>query len=182
MKRILTAIVMVLGSMLPLAVTAAPAGATCAPPSAGSPIYSIRNATTVYYPTNVMSSWVYPQYGSISISYSETKTAEMSASVTATVSAEASAVFASASSSLGVTVGGSWSRSSTWSYTMNVDKDPYHWYRGHLYHYSKNFQVMKKSFNYNTCLYVNKWSSWQDVNHAPVGTNSNVWKLDQKAA
>jgi hypothetical protein len=93
-------------------------------------------------------------------------------------------VFAKASTSLGVTVGGSLSKTEQWSYTANVPADTKHKYRLHAYHYSANFQVMKKRFNGapQVCNYQNAWSSWQTVKHAPAKANRNVWRLDKAAA
>lgn len=183
MKRVLTVLIMLVSSFVPVAVfTASSASATCAPPSGVDVIYSFRNVAKAYAGTNIMSDWVHPQYGPATITYSKSTTAELNASVTATVGAEGSVIFAKASASIGVTVGGSWSKDQTWSYSLTYPKDPYHLYRLHLYHYSVNFQVMKKYFSPGSCNYVNAWGSWQQVTHAPVTGNTNSWKTDKIAA
>ncbi len=182
MKKIL-AVLAVVASMLVVPVLAAsPASARCAPPG-DETIYTFKNKSFTYHPTNIHSDWAIFRRGG-SITYSKTKTMQVSASMTATVSAEAGVIFAKASTSLGLTVGGSHSWSQSWSYTANVPADRKHKYRLHAYHYTANFSVMKKRFNGapSVCNYQNAWKSWQRVKHAPAKASKNVWRLDKAAA
>ncbi|GAB2979519.1 hypothetical protein [Nocardioides montaniterrae] len=184
MKRSFTvksAVLAVLVSLLAVVggVAAPAAHASCPPPdSSAQYIYKFANKTTTYHSTNLASDWVYwPQGGSIN--YTKNTTGTTSASVTATVSAEAGVIFAKASTSFGITVGKTWSKSQVWSYTANVPSGTGYRYRLHMYHYSLNFDVMKKTWSYGTCGYINYWSSWQHVAHAPVASSSNIWRLDR---
>lgn len=115
---------------------ASPAQAVCDQPGA---IYSFKSKVYTTLPTNVMTPWMsYP--GDITLS--QTKTATATASVTATVSAEAGIVFAKASASLGVTVGGSWSKADTWSAHQAVPRGKQG--RLRLYHDAVGFVVTKQ--------------------------------------
>lgn len=182
MKRLLVLVTMLASVLVPLGI-AAPAQAYCIPPDGTEVIYKFRNKQFVYHPTNLMSNWVVLRNGG-SITYQQTTTKEVNASVTATVSAEAGVIFAKASTSLGITVGGSYSKSASWSYTANVPASTTYKYRLHQYHYSVNFEVMKKRWSRATCAYTtNVWSSWQRIKHAPHKSESRaVWRLDKAAA
>ncbi len=182
MKKIISALVLLASTLVVPVLAAAPASARCAAPGPDV-IYSFKDKSFTYYPTNIHSDWAIFRRGG-SITYSKTKTMTVSASVTATVSAEAGVVFAKASTSLGVTVGGSHAWTESWSYTANVPADTQHKYRLHAYHYTANFSVMKKRFNGapSVCNYQNVWSSWQRVKHAPAKASRNVWRLDKAAA
>jgi hypothetical protein len=116
--------------------TPSPAQAVCDQPGA---VYSFKNKVYTTLPTNVMTPWMsYP--GDISLS--QTKTATATASVTATVSAEAGIVFAKASASLGVSVGGSWSKADTWTAHQAVPRGKQG--RLRLYHDAVGFTVTKQ--------------------------------------
>ncbi len=182
MKKILAALAVVAASLAVPVATASPAQARCAPPGP-EVIYSFKNKSFTYHPTNIRSDWVSLRRGG-TITYSKTKTMQVSASMTATVSAEAGVIFAKASTSLGITVGGSKSWTEQWSYSANVPADTKHKYRLHAYHYTANFSVMKKRFNGApaVCNYQNSWSKWQRVTHAPAKASRNVWRLDKAPA
>ncbi|GAA4817752.1 hypothetical protein ACFQ0K_09195 [Nocardioides caeni] len=154
------------------------AEARCIPANDLYRIYTFKDKTTSYHPTNIQSDWATFRSGG-TITYNKTKTATVSASVTATVSAEAGVIFAKASTSLGVTVGGSWSKSDSWAYSAVVPADSSHRYRLHMYHFSVSFKVMRKNWSYAKCNYVNAWGSWQTVKHAPTKANRNIWRLDK---
>ena len=182
MKKIATALTMLVSMLVVPVLAASPASARCAPPG-DDVIYKFTNKSFTYYPTNIHSDWAIFRNGG-SITYSKTKTMEVNGSMTATVEAEAGVIFAKASASLGVTIGGSKSWTQQWSYTANVPKDTEHKYRLHAYHYTANFSVMKKVFNGapSVCDYQNAWKSWQRVTHAPAKASRNVWRLDKAAA
>jgi hypothetical protein len=55
-----------------------------------------QDKVAVRKPTSVYSNWVWPRYGSFTITYNETKSYTNSASVTSTVSVSANGIFASA--------------------------------------------------------------------------------------
>ncbi|NEC87531.1 hypothetical protein [Streptomyces sp. SID12501] len=157
---------------------AAPASAACAPdPGKG---YKITNKSTVQKATNLHSNWVYDNIKS-EIKYGENETAEVNASGTAGVEAEASAIFAKASTSFSVTVGGSWSKSSNWEYTLTpTNKAGKTKVRMTMFHESKKFKVRKYTYKYDAnCKYkeTTVWTKWMT---APVKKNSNVWGLEWK--
>lgn len=157
---------------------AAPTSAACAPnPGKG---YKITNKSTVQKSTNLHSDWMYDHLGG-NLTYNATSTAEVNASGTAGVEAEAGAIFAKASASFSVTVGGSWSRSSSWEYSIPAkNKAGKTKVRMTMFHESKKFKVRKYTYRYNAnCKYVEKtvWTKWMV---APVKSNSNVWGLEWK--
>ena len=182
MKRAVIAVATLVAALVVPVVAAAPAQARCIPANDRYHVYTISNKSFVYHPGNVYSDWViFPRGGTIS--YSQSRTLTVSASMTATVSAEAGAIFAKASTSFGVTVGGSYSKAQTWTYSANIPADATHKYRLHVYHYSVNFTVTKKLWNYTTCNYSTTASGWpQRVSHAPVKRDNNVWRVDRAAA
>ncbi|MFI2430751.1 hypothetical protein [Streptomyces sp. NPDC018693] len=157
---------------------AAPASAACAPsPGKG---YRITNKSTVSKPTNLHSEWMYDNLGG-TLTYNEAKTAEVNASGTAGIEAEAGAIFAKASTSFSVTVGGSWSKTSNWTYSIPAkNKAGKTKVRMTMFHESKKFKATKYTYYYDgNCKYHEKivWSKWIT---APVKKNSNVWGLEWK--
>ena len=182
MKRFVALFAMLLGLLVPITAAAPAAQAACAPPDGTQVYYKFRNKSFTYYPTNLKSSWaLFPHGGTIS--YTETFTKHVEASMTATVEAEAGVIFAKVSTSVGVTVGGGYQWSKSWSYTTNVPADRDHKYRLHNYHYTVNFGVMKKRWvGGGICDFKNAWSSWQRVTHAPVKAERSVWRVDKRAA
>lgn len=182
-RSLVTVVTLLAGLLVPTGLAAAPAQAACQPPNDQQLSYKFRNKEIVYHPTSLMSAWQVGGYGG-SITYNKTATKEVNASVTATVSAEAGVIFAKASTSLGVTVGGSYSRSESWSHTMNLPANKNRMYRMRQYHFSVNFEVMKKSWSHSDCDWTNNvWSAWQDVKHAPERNESGtVWRLEEKPA
>jgi hypothetical protein len=146
-----------------------PAQAICDNPNI---IYSFTGKQYTKLPTNVYTPWL---QGPHSISLSQTTTATATAQVTATVSAEAGVVFAKASTSLGVTVGGSWSKSTTWTATASVPKGKQG--RLRLYHDALGFTVTKKKL-VSPCKYVTIYTSKVI---APRKTGEDVVNLDLRA-
>ncbi|MGW2704448.1 hypothetical protein [Streptomyces sp. NPDC001340] len=161
-----------------VSVAAAPASAACAPsPGTG---YHITNKSTVSKPTNLHSDWMYDNLHG-NLTYDSTTTATVSASGTAGVEAEAGAIFAKASTSFSVTVGKSWSKSRSWTYSIPAkDKPGKTKVRMTMFHESKKFKATKYSYYYDGhCKYHEnvKWSKWIV---APVKKDSNVWGLEWK--
>ncbi|MEU1517023.1 hypothetical protein ABZ490_33580 [Streptomyces sp. NPDC005811] len=157
---------------------AAPASAACAPsPGTG---YHITNKSTVSRPTNLHSEWMYDNLGG-TLTYNHTRTATVSASGTAGVEAEAGVIFAKASTSFSVTVGKSWSKSNSWSYSIPAkNKAGKTKVRMTMFHESKKFKATKYSYYYDGhCKYheTTKWSKWFV---APVKADANVWGLEWK--
>ncbi|MFL6115058.1 MAG: hypothetical protein ACJ786_27490 [Catenulispora sp.] len=151
--------------------TLAPASAAHAVCDQPSTLYSFKDKAYTTLPTDVMTPWMsYP--GDITLS--QTTTATAMASVTATVSAEAGIVFAKASASLGVTVGGSWSKSSTWSAHQAVPKGKQA--RLRLYHEALGFEVTKKVTS-GQCGWKTVYTSKVI---APVETGSDVVKMNTR--
>jgi hypothetical protein len=182
MNRFVALFSMLIGLLVPLTTLGPAANAMCAPPDGSTTYYKFRNKSFTYYPTNLKSTWVLFPHGG-TITYSETFTKHVEASVTATVEAEAGVIFAKASTSLGVTVGGGFSWDRSWAYSANVPADRSHKYRLHNYHFTANFEVMKKRWlSGSICDYKNAWSNWQSVQHAPVKAERSVWRVDKRAA
>lgn len=134
----------------------------------GNVYYSFSNKSVSRILSNKRSDYL---RGPGTITYTSSTTATASASMTATVSAEAGIVFAKASASLGVTVGASWSKTGTWSYTKPVPAGTTA--RLVMWHEARKFTV-KKSRVVAPCtmqtVYIAK------VN-APRAANINVWRL-----
>ncbi|MFF8592172.1 hypothetical protein ACF061_12115 [Streptomyces sp. NPDC015220] len=152
--------------------TPAAAGAMCDT----SPIYSIGDKKTVWRATNVHSDWAKP---GVTISYAKNKTGSWTATGTATVGAEAGVIFAKASTSFSVSLGKTWSKSDTWTYSATVKKKKGK-SRGRLmmYHEARGFSVTKYRFEPKaggTCKKVKLWKKSNNV--APVKKNSNLWGI-----
>ncbi|MFF3409037.1 hypothetical protein ACFYW8_23080 [Streptomyces sp. NPDC002742] len=162
-----------------VAVTAGTASAACPPPSPGKS-YRITNKSTVSKSTNLHSDWVYDNLGG-NLTYNHSKTATTSASGTWGVEAEAGVIFAKASKSFSVTVGKSWSKSSSWSYSIPArNKAGKTKVRMTMFHESKKFLATKYTYSFDArCRYHEKkvWAKWFT---APVKKDSNVWGLEWK--
>lgn len=175
MKRVISTIVS--AALLGAGVVAG----TAAPASAGarcddSPIYSIGDKKTVWKATNLHSDWGRP---GITLRYESKAEATTTASGTATVGTEAGVIFAKASASLSVTVGRSWAKSHTWSYSGTVQKKKGKT-RGRLmmYHEAKGFSVTKYRMvpkNTGGCKKSKVWKKSNNV--APVKRNNNLWGI-----
>jgi hypothetical protein len=134
--------------------------------------HRITNVRVSRLATNLRSDYL---RGPGTISYAKTKTAEVNASVSAEVSAEAGVVFAKASASVGTTVGGSYSKSGTWSYSKSVPRG--RTARLVMFHESRSFTVTKYRLTNGGCsLGAVVYSS--RVN-APVRADINVWDLQR---
>lgn len=157
-----------------LVATASPASASC--PEVGEKYYKITNKSTVRKSTNLHSEWMYDNLGG-TLKYNQSTTAEVNASGTAGVEAEAGAIFAKASASFSVTVGGSWSKSSSWEYEIPAkNKAGKTKVRMTMFHEAKKFKVTKTVIK-APCRVVKVWSKWIT---APVKKDSNVWGLEWK--
>jgi hypothetical protein len=170
MRRLLSLL-----TALPLAAVLAVAGpatsATAACPEVGNVYYSFSNKSTSRILSNLRSEYL---HGPGSINYTKNKTATTNASMTGTVSAEAGVVFAKASASLGVTVGKTWSKGDSWSYTMSVPRGKTA--RMVMWHESRRFTVTKKRI-VGPCNLVTVYRT--RVN-APRKASINVWRLQYK--
>jgi len=152
-----------------------------APASAGArcddnPIYSIGDKKTVWRATQVHSDWARP---GVTITYAKNKTGSWTATGTATVGTEAGAIFAKASASFSVSVGKTWSKSDTWTYSATVKKKSGK-SRGRLmmYHEAKGFSVTKYRMvpkNTGGCKKSKVWKKSNNV--APVKKSSNLWGI-----
>lgn len=154
----------------PAVATAPAASARCL--EAGQTYYTISNVVVSRRLSNLRSDWVAP---GMSISYSVSKTATAQASITGTASLEAGAIFAKASTSIGVTVGGSWSRAQTWTYSA-TNRSRTRDARLVMYHGSRKFLVRKKRVS-PTCTIQTLYST--TVN-APRKAGSNYWRLQYR--
>ncbi|GAV45460.1 hypothetical protein [Streptomyces acidiscabies] len=161
-----------------VAVSAGTASAAC-PPDAGTR-YTITNKSTVRQSSNLHSDWMYDNLGG-TLTYNKTTTAAVNASGTATLGTEAGVIFAKASASFSVTVGKTWTKSSSWSYTIPAkNKAGKTKVRMTMFHESKKFLASKYAYHYDAhCKYIEKklWSKWIT---APVKKDSNVWGLEWK--
>ncbi|MGW1227522.1 hypothetical protein [Streptomyces sp. NPDC001478] len=143
-----------------------------------TPIYSIGDKKTVWRATQVHSDWARP---GVTISYAKNKTGSWTATGTATVGAEAGVIFAKASTSFSVSVGKTWSKSDTWTYSAKVAKKKGKT-RGRLmmYHEAKGFSVTKyRMIPVSTgCKKSKVWKKSNNI--APVKRNNNLWAIQYK--
>jgi hypothetical protein len=137
-------------------------------PEVGDVYYYFTNVTKSRLLSNLRSDYL---RGPGTITYTKTTTGTVQASVTATVSAEAGIVFAKASASIGVTVGGSWSKSDTWSYSKPVPSGKTA--RLVMWHESRKFTVTKKKI----VAPCNVRTVYTSTVNAPRSANINVWDL-----
>jgi hypothetical protein len=144
------------------------AQAFAACPEVGQVFYSISNGATTWKATNLRSDYL---TGPGTITYSKSTTSTVSASLTGTTSAEAGIIFAKASVSLSVTVGGSYSKSDTWSYAAAVPSGQTK--RLQQYKDARSFTV-KKTHIIPPC---NSKTDWTKNVTAPVKNNTYKWAL-----
>ena len=156
-----------MASSFALALPATTAVASC--PEVGNVYYSFSNVSKTSKATNLKSDYL---KGPGTISYSKNKTGTVSATITGTTSAEAGVIFAKASVSIGVSVGKTWSRGDTWTYTKSVPKGKTA--RLVMYHETRSMTV-KKTRIQGPCKVVTVWTKRVK---APRKANLNVWKLD----
>ncbi|MFF9393018.1 hypothetical protein [Streptomyces griseoluteus] len=157
-----------------VAISASPASAGIA--CSNSPIYSISDKHTVWKATNVHSDWARP---GVTISYAKNKTGSWTATGTAQFGTEAGVIFAKASTSFSVSVGKTWSKSDTWTYSATVKKQSGK-SKGRLmmYHEAKGFSVTKYRLVPNgqqKCVKSKVWKKTGAV--APVKRNNNLWGI-----
>ncbi|MCX4789121.1 MULTISPECIES: hypothetical protein [unclassified Streptomyces] len=159
-------------------------GATAAPASAGAmcdgpAFYSIGDKKTVWVNTNIHSDWGKP---GVTLGYTKNRTGTWTATGTATVGAEAGVIFAKASTSFSVSLGKSWSKSDTWSYSATVQKKKGKTMgRLMMQHEAKGFSVTKYRWvpkSGGTCKKEKVWKKSNNV--APVKKNSNLWGIQYR--
>lgn len=146
---------------------AADASPQSCPPEA--PVYSFTSIANSSRPTNLKSAYI---TGPGTLSYNRTTTATASASMSASVSAEAGTVFAKASATVGATVGASYSKSDSFTYTLQVASGQRRAMQ--LFQGSKSFIVTKKTFSQGTCQFGTAYSS---ATNAPRTAQYDEWKL-----
>jgi hypothetical protein len=153
---------------LPVVSTAGtPAAAACA--EVGQISYAVSSPAKTWLPTNLRSDYL---KGPGTITYSKTTTSTVSASITGTTSVEAGVIFAKASASIGVTVGGSYSKSGSWSYSATVPKGETKRLQQHKE--GRQFTVKKKRI----VAPCNVQAVWTKTVKAPVTSNATyLWKL-----
>ncbi len=137
-------------------------------------IYEFKAVKGTERLTNVRGDWMEAGFRA---AYNDTTTATVNASMTATVSAEAGIVFAKASASIGMTVGASWSKAKSWTYTgpeVPRGKEG----RVVMYRESRKFTVVKKSLR-SPCTYVTVYSASVE---APTIFGTNIWRMQYRAA
>ncbi|MFE7359256.1 hypothetical protein ACFU8Q_40855 [Streptomyces sp. NPDC057543] len=159
-------------------------GATASPASAGEicdapPVYTIGDKKTVWVNTNIHSDWGKP---GVTLGYTKNRTGTWTATGTATVGAEAGVIFAKASSSFSVSLGKSWSKSDTWSYSATVQKKKGKTMgRLMMQHEAKGFSVTKYRFAAKAGGHCQKVKVWKKSNNvAPVKKNSNLWGIQYR--
>ncbi|WP_329122342.1 hypothetical protein [Streptomyces sp. NBC_01465] len=137
--------------------------------------YAISGKKTVWKATNVHSDWARK---GVTISYAKNKTGTWTATGTATVGADAGVIFAKVSTSFSVSVGKSWAKSDTWTYSATVGKPPAGKSKGRLmmYHEAKGFTVTKYHYlpNSTSCY---KSNVYKKSGTAPVKRNNNLWAI-----
>ncbi|MEV0976142.1 hypothetical protein [Streptomyces sp. NPDC049915] len=175
MKRVMSAALSTAllgcGAVVVSAPTAA-AGVRCD----DTPIYSIGDKKTVWEPTNVHSDWARP---GVTISYAKNKTGSWTATGTATLGTEAGVIFAKASTSFSVSVGKTWTKSDTWTYSATVQKKSGKT-KGRLmmYHEAKGFSVTKYHLEPNGQQQCVKHKIWKKSGIvAPAKRNNNLWGI-----
>ncbi|MDT0462827.1 MULTISPECIES: hypothetical protein [unclassified Streptomyces] len=141
-----------------------------------NPIYTIGDKKTVWEPTNVHSDWARP---GVTISYAKNKTGSWSATGTVQLGTEAGVIFAKASTSFSVSVGKTWSKSDTWTYSAKVENK-----RGKtkgrlmMYHEAKGFSVTKYHLEPNGRQQCVKHKIWKKTGIiAPAKRNNNLWGI-----
>ena len=149
--------------------TASPAAAVCKPPDGAENIWYFTNIKKSSLGTTIASNYL---KGPGTISYSTTKAASVNATMSASVSAEAGVVFAKASTTMGVSVGKTWSKDQTWTYSKAVPKGKTA--RLRLYQQSRSFSVEKKYWDERSCKYKRVYKG--NAN-APRKTSVLVWRL-----
>ncbi|MFD8499320.1 hypothetical protein [Amycolatopsis sp. NPDC059657] len=132
------------------------------------PDYKISNGAKAWMATNLRSDYL---TGPGSITYNKTTTSEVNASITGTTEAEAGIIFAKASASLSVSVGGSYSKSDSWSYTAEVPAGKT--MRLQQYKEGRSFTVVKYRI-VPPCKVKNLWTKKVT---APVKSPSYLWNL-----
>ncbi|MEV4311618.1 hypothetical protein [Actinocrispum sp. NPDC049592] len=137
-------------------------------PEVGQVSYTISNGAKVWQATNLHSDYL---TGPGTITYSKNTTSTVNASITGTTSAEAGVIFAKASVSLSVTVGGSYSKSDTWSYSATVPAGQTK--KLQQYKDARSFTV-KKTQIVAPC---NVKTVWTKKVTAPVKNNVYKWAL-----
>ncbi|MFI9175131.1 hypothetical protein [Streptomyces lincolnensis] len=175
MKRAIGAVLstaLLTGGVVAVSSAPASAGIVCS----DEPIYTIGDKKSVWKPTNVHSDWAKP---GVTISYSKNKTGSWTATGTATLGTEAGVIFAKASASFSVSVGKTWSKSDTWTYSATVKKKAGKT-KGRLmmYHEAKGFSVTKyrlQATGSQTCKKVKVWKKSGIV--APAKRNNNLWGI-----
>ncbi|PRX49992.1 hypothetical protein B0I33_102108 [Prauserella shujinwangii] len=166
-----------LGSVVALAlsVTVAPAAlgagaqAVAACPEVGNVYYSISNSSRSWIKTNLRSDYL---RGPGTITYNKTTTSTVNASVSGTTSAEAGVVFAKASVSLSVTVGASYSKSDSWSYSATVPSGKTK--RLQQYKEGRKFTATKTRI----VAPCDVRTVWKRTFNAPVKNAVYKWQLD----
>ena len=179
--RVVLSVTLALGS-LAMAPVAAQAATSCGQAPDGLKTYwRVTNVSKTTQSTGVASDWVWPQHGPANITGSVSDTAEVNASFSVSVGAEAGVIFAKASVEAGVTVGGSWSSTKSWSYAFDVPKDAVYEYRVIQLHSTRTFLATQYRWQYTAsagkCTYsVYKKSTVE----APVTSSSNVWTTQKR--
>jgi hypothetical protein len=158
------------GALITVASPATPAFAICDGPTY---TYSFTGKTRTALPGNVYTPWA---EGPATVTLSGSKTTTVNATLTASVSAEAGIVFAKASTSLGISVGKTWSNTSSWSVAKKVPSGKEG--RLRVYHDAVKFKVTKKHL-VSPCDYQTVYSSWVT---APEKGGDTVVKLNLRAA
>lgn len=152
-----------------IALTASPAHAYVAGcDGPGHPKYKISNVSYVRKATNLKSDYL---AGPGTITYTKTTTAEVNASMSGEVTAEESVVLASASQTIGVSLGASWSKSGSWSYSKPVPAGKVA--RLVMFHESRKFLVTKYYLDHD----CNVHTIYADYVTAPRTASINVWDL-----
>lgn len=154
-------------------VAASPAQAGALGCDSSGTYISIINKKTLWKATNVHSDWARP---GVTISYAKNKTGSWTATGTATVGSEAGLIFAKASVSFDVTVGRTWIKSDTWTYSATVKRKPgKNKGRLMLFHEAKSFTAHKYLVYTGTGGVCKTKTIYNKRGVTPVKRNNNVW-------
>ncbi|ONI76067.1 hypothetical protein ALI144C_35800 [Actinosynnema sp. ALI-1.44] len=167
-RSLVTATGLAVSGLLAPAVVGAGFQASAACPEVGQVSYSFSGVSKAWLPTSLRSDYL---TGPGSITFSRNTTSSVNASITGTTSAEAGVIFAKASVSIGITVGASYSRSDTWSYTANVPSGQ-----------TKRLQQFKEARKMTVkktqiVAPCNVKTVWTKTATAPVKSNTYKWTL-----
>jgi hypothetical protein len=148
-----------------------PAGANCDAPRR---IFTFSKVRTTGLLTNIRSEWADQGF---TITHTVTKTATVQASLSGQIGVEADFIVVKASGQLGVSVGVSWSKAGSWSYSAKVP--PGKEGRIVMYHEARRLAVTKRSLGAH-CSYIVRYRN-VPINVPLLQSDGNVFKMQLRS-